>query len=188
MLRARKSWTGIFENPALGRKSGPGLPRQLEAEMPRARVDSSIQLCNRIERHWYDSASASDRYRPKCATEDEIHAFEQRHGVKLPTELLDYFLFLNGMDQAPGFFRFWPLTKLIPLRSESVTVLEAERYFVFADYMMGTWYYAIYLGDDPFLQNRVILKDFPGRPVIALNFSEFIELYLIDSPKLYGNA
>jgi hypothetical protein len=140
-----------------------------------------------MARHWYQDASAADWDKPKRASEDEIQAFELRNGVKLPVDLREYFQRLNGIDLAPGFFRFWPLSRLIPLKSPSFTILAADRYFIFSDYMVGTLYYAIYLGQDPFLQNRVILPDFPSQPVIAKSFSEFVELYLTDSLKLYGS-
>jgi hypothetical protein len=125
--------------------------------------------------------------RDKSAPPKDIQAFEQRSNVRVPADLREYFQRLNGIDAAPGFFRFFPLSRLIALKSPSFATFETDRYFVFADYMMGTWYYAIYLGEDQFLQNRVILPDLPGPPILASNFSEFIELYLTDSARLYGN-
>ena len=140
-----------------------------------------------MARHWYRDGSAADQFRSKCPTNDDIQAFETQNGVRLPADLRAYFQRLNGIDMDPGLFRFWPLSRVIPLKSSSAVALETGRYFIFADYMVGTWYYAIYLGEDPFLQNRVVLPDFPCRPVIAHSFTEFIELYLSDSPRLYGN-
>ena len=98
------------------------------------------------------------------------------------------------MEEDPDMFCFWPLRRLAPVPSVSslakatASLREVDRYFVFADYMIESSYYAIYLGDNPDLQNRVLLPDFPNQPVIAANFSDFIELYLRDDPKLYGNA
>ena len=188
MLRTRKSWTSVFENPVRSRRSDAASSSQVAsvAALPEQPA-SATNLCVSMARHWYRDGSASDPFRPKCPTEDEIQAFEQRNGIQLPADLREYFLRLNGIDMDPGLFRFWPFSRLIPLKSPSAVGLETGRYFIFADYMVGTWYYAIFLGNDSYLQNRVILPDFPGRPVIAHSFTEFVELYLTDSPRLYGN-
>jgi hypothetical protein len=196
MLRSNRSWKNVFENPVRSRR--PNAPdhdapghgvESLEdsAAPPPIPNASAIQLCARIEEHWHKDDSGYGRDRQKRATEDEMQAFEQRHSVRLPVDLREYFQRLNGIDSAPGFFRFFPLSRLIALKAPSFATFETDRYFIFADYMMGTWYYAIYLGEDQFLQNRVILPDLPGPPILAPNFSDFIELYLTDSAKLYGN-
>ena len=188
MLRSRKSWTSVVSSPARMRRTETGVSSQVAAEIPPAEQPSAASgLCIRMARHWYRDGSAVDQFRPKCPTDDDIQVFEERNGVQLPADLREYFQRLNGIDMDPGLFRFWPLSRVIPLKSSSAVALETNRYFVFADYMVGTWYYAIYLGEDPFVQNRVILPDFPSQPVIAHTFSEFVELYLTDSPRLYGN-
>ncbi len=188
MLRTRKSWTSVFESPARSRRAEPvQSSHAVSVVAPPDQAGTAANLCIRMARHWYRDGSAADQFRPKCPSEDDIQAFEQRNGVLLPPDLREYFLRLNGIDLDPGLFRFWPLSRLIPLKSSSAVALETGRYFIFADYMVGTWYYAIYLGNDSFLQNRVILPDFPSRPVIAHSFSEFVERYLTDSPILYGN-
>jgi len=196
MPRTSKSWKSVFENPVRSRR--PNAPDHGVADHsvqspedpaapPPAPNLAAIQLCARIEQHWLKDDSVYGRERQKRATEDDIQAFEQRSNVRVPADLREYFQRLNGIDAAPGFFRFFPLSRLIALKSPSFATFETDRYFVFADYMMGTWYYAIYLGEDQFLQNRVILPDLPGPPILASNFSEFIELYLTDSARLYGN-
>jgi hypothetical protein len=186
MLRANKGWKSVFENPARGRIPASALDDQLEPATPSVSNASAIRLCARIEQHWHKDDSAYDRERQKRASEEEIQAFEQRNGVRMPADLREYFQRLNGIDSAPGFFRFFPLSRLVALKSPSFAAFETNRYFIFADYMVGTWYYAIYLGEDQVLQNRVILLDLPGPPILAPNFSEFVELYLTDSVKLYG--
>jgi len=188
MLRMRKSWTSVFESPARSRRPEAASPSQVASVTAAPeQAGSATNLCVRIARHWYRDGSASDPFRPKCPTEDEIQGFEQRNNILLPADLREYFLRLNGIDMDPGLFRFWPLSRLIQLKSPSGSTCETGRYFIFADYMVGTWYYAIYLTNDSYVQNHVILPDFPGRPVIAHSFSEFVELYLADSPMLYGN-
>jgi hypothetical protein len=184
MLRTRKSWKSTFESAARGRRSDTSVLPQPEAEVPPALSLPESSLYVRMENRWYRDSAAWDR--PKRATDEDLESFEQRHNAKLPADLRQYFRCLNGVDMDSGMFRFWPLSKIIPLKSTGI--IPTDHYFLFADYMVGTWYYAIYLGEDTFLKNRVILPDFPNQPAIAPNFSEFIELYLTDSPKLYGNV
>jgi SMI1 / KNR4 family (SUKH-1) len=207
MTRSRRSWTSVFEIAAHSRRTGSdrggdrlgvrleenpgdraGDPAGEHISEPATPLPSSPSaLCLRLEEHWHGGLSTAGRERSKPATAEEILAFEQRNGVNLPADLREYFERLNGLNMDGGYFRFWPLSRLIPLQSSSSVLIETSRYFLFADYMVGTWYYAIYLGDDPFLQHRVILHDFPSRPLISSGFSQFIELYLADSPLLYGN-
>lgn len=185
-----KSWKSVFESR--GRRPDRSL-LSLEdtAPLPEASAADAnapaVSLCARLEQHWYKDGSGFSLDKPKRATPDEIEAYEQRNGVHLPIDMREYFQRLNGIDSAPGFFRFFSLARLIPLKPESYPTFDANQYCIFADYMAGTWYYAIYLGEDSFLQNRVILPDLPGQPVLARSFSEFVELYLTDSPRLYGN-
>jgi len=182
-----KSWKSVFESPGRGRRVDRAVESLEDAPAPSDSNADAIRLCARLEQHWHKDSPGFSLERPKRVTEDEIQAYEQRNSLRLPADMREYFLRLNGIDSAPGFFRFFSLARLIPLKSQSYPTFNSEHYSIFADYMAGTWYYAIYLGEDSFLQNRVILPDLPGPPVLARNFSEFVELYLADSVKLYGN-
>lgn len=212
MPHAYKGWKSVFEGPGRGRKPDRSLVSLEDASPPPGAIApdsngsdsngsgsnapgsnapdsnlSAVRLCARLEQHWYKDSTGFDLEKPKRTTPDDILAYEQRTGVRLPADMREYFQRLNGIDSAPGFFRFFPLAKLIPLKSQSYPTFNVDRYCIFADYMAGTWYYAIYLGEDSFLQNRVILPDLPSQPVLAHSFSDFVELYLADSPRLYGN-
>src|SRR5215475_3827105 len=150
MLRTRKSWTSVVGSPVRSRRTDSGPSSQVASEAPPDHANSAANLCVRMARHWYRDGSAADQFRSKCPTDDDIQAFEAQNGVRLPADLRAYFQRLNGIDMDPGLFRFWPLSRVIPLKSSSSVALETGRYFIFADYMVGTWYYAIYLGEDPF--------------------------------------
>ncbi len=62
----------------------------------------------------------------------------------------------------------------------------AEFFFVFADYLHWSWAYAIRLSKRPAEECSVVLigKQFPI--TVASSFEEFVNLYIADSPKLYG--
>ena len=87
----------------------------------------------------------------------QIAAFEQKYSVALPQDLIDYFTFVDGMEDSMchDMFHFWKLEELRPV----VEVLSAgnreysdrdayPRYFTFADYMIRSWDYAVLLTND----------------------------------------
>ena len=145
-----------------------------------------MDILDRLERHWYQSRTQWNLTGPVPASQQDINAFEQEYGVVLPTDFREYFLRLNGIGEDPDVFCFWPISKLRRVDLKIFNMLQAESYFLFADFLIESHYYAIYLSNDPFFQNRVILPDFPGSPVIAQTFTEFLELYLRDDPSLFG--
>jgi cell wall assembly regulator SMI1 len=77
------------------------------------------------------------------ASEEEIAAFEARHGVHLPPEVRRYFAEVNGFAQGRGemdaeLVSLWPLSEVRLLSDEAPesTVPEPERYFVFGDWSL----------------------------------------------------
>ena len=87
-------------------------------------------------------------------------------------------------------FSFWPLERVKTVPEEALnhngdewsSFPGAESFFV----LDWSWWYAIVLRNDLSEGNAVFLIGMPGFPVcVARSFSEFVDLYLIDSPKLY---
>jgi SMI1 / KNR4 family (SUKH-1) len=186
MLRPRKKWLSAFQNSLSG-KLTTELPKLSVREIEPCWTGKPADLWQRLEHHWYAGLAVSVEDRPICAIETDISDFEQRNNVKLPADFREYLLRLSGIEEDPDLFCFWPLSRLAPPDSPAFISVELDRFFVFADYLIESQYYAIYLGDDPLLQNRVVSPDVSNKRVIATSFSEFIQLYLIDSPRLYGN-
>jgi hypothetical protein len=143
-------------------------------------------LFDRLEASWYSGSTRFNANRPPRATEDEILAFEKSNRLRFPADLREYFLRFNGIDEDDRVFRFWQLEMLLPVNTENCNLVDAGRYFIFADYLIESNYYAIYLGENLLYQNRVVIPDYPNKPVIAPTFSSFLELYLLDDPRLYG--
>jgi len=90
------------------------------------------------------------------ALREAIREFESRY-VKLPTEMRDYLLQLDGtsarwpVDQDARLFSFWQLAQIRPVNDELASyevppIAGFERYFVFADFMDWSWAYAINRG------------------------------------------
>lgn len=148
-------------------------------------LENPTSLFDRLEKYWYYGPGEVNSSRPRCATPDEIAAFEIEHSVKFPDDFREYLLRFNGThcNGDAQMLAFWQLDRLEQMSPQKSNLPEAERHFIFADYMISCWEYAIYLGDTPELQNRIVLYGYPGQPVVAQTFSAFIDLYL-QNPKL----
>lgn len=131
-------------------------------------------------------------------SELQIREFERQNQVKLPSDFREYFLTLNGMK--PGLydgedsegFSFWELARVRTITEEYVRVgMEndypaSESFFIFADYLQWSWAYAIRLSLNLSESGSVILAGYEHPVIVAASFSEFVDLYLADSAKLYG--
>jgi hypothetical protein len=152
----------------------------------------------KIRAHW----QASGMVLPSGNTEAGIKDFESRYNVRLPQDFRDYFLRVNGMEthwpnaQDKEGFTFWPLERANTVLEEAANHLHsdewssfsgAESLFIFADYLDWSWAYAIKLSSDTLSGNPVFIIGKKKTPIeVAGSFSEFVNLYLIDSPILYG--
>lgn len=139
---------------------------------------------------------------PRGSTEVEIRNFESRYSVRLPPDFMDYFLHVNGMAshwpnaQDPEGYSFWPLERIKTVPEEATnhqygnewsSFPDAEWLFLFADYLDWSWAYAIQLSADSLNGNPLFIIAKQATPIeVAGSFTEFVELYLADSPALYG--
>jgi SMI1 / KNR4 family (SUKH-1) len=144
-----------------------------------------MDILERLEQHWCQSKIQRNLIGSARASQQEINAFEQKYDVVLPADFREYFLRLNGIEEDSEVFCFWPINRLRPVDLKTFNVLQAGQYFYFADFLVECNYYAIYLGNDPFFQNRVVIPDSSKNCIVAQTFTEFLEVYLRDDPKLY---
>jgi len=120
----------------------------------------------------------------------------------LPNDLVTYFNQINGSNDEYDnrFYRFYPFSNFksindnlknwngTPDYSNIVNTLpDFESYFVFADYSICIFSYAIKLYPDFSLINQVLVICGDEYKVIANSFSDFIDLYLDDSIELQLN-
>ena len=113
-----------------------------------------------------------------------IDRFESTHGVSLPDDLRNYFQSVNGSGEMDDeLFRFWPISEFQPVTI--VSSAECPDCFVFADYCIDCWHYAVEIFRDGGAGAvfKVTGGD-PPREKIAASFREFIELYLADAAQL----
>src|SRR5687767_1414656 len=122
------SWTS---SPANAEDS-----RSLAGELRAVTMPSDV--AQRLATYWGQSLSSR-----RGASSEALLGFEARHSVKLPSDMRDYLLHLDGTgaswpdDQDPKGFSFWQLTQIRPvndeLASNGLSALPGlERYFVFA--------------------------------------------------------
>lgn len=125
------------------------------------------------------------------ASEREIAAFEDRHGVRLPPDLRAYFAVSDGMAdheqyEYNPFPVFFPLGQVFPLDKaapdNAARVLDAPReYFAFANVNYGSKVYAVHLNGQR-RHSVVVLDqsnyDAPECSVVAGGFTSFVAWYI----------
>lgn len=129
------------------------------------------------------------------AKEHEILAFERGNELRLDPAFRSYLLTVNGMLQSAesecdaNLFAFWPLNRIRRAAEECPESLggpEEKEFFVFADYMMWSWAYAIDLDSNSPTVGGVTLVGGHRRQCVASSFLEFVHLYIQDSPRVYA--
>jgi hypothetical protein len=136
------------------------------------------------------------------AAPSSLREFEQLNRVILPGDMRDYFIRLDGStayyagEEDERGFSFWPIVRVRRVPEELAAHDQAlggfDEYFFFADFMTWSWAYAIRLAADATTGDSVILIGqehiHPRPPEVAGSFAEFIDVYLEDSPRLYGSV
>jgi hypothetical protein len=123
-------------------------------------------------------------------SDGELLAFERRHAVTFQNDARCFFEATNG-TRVPNYsgcdhnvYEFWTLADIVP-DSEHGWIMN------FADYMMNSWWYGIdFAGAGGLGKGAVyLLGASGGKPlIVAGTFTEFLELYVIDSERLYANG
>src|SRR5262249_52047128 len=125
-----------------------------------------------------------------------------RYRVGLPTDFRAYLLHVDGMStfwpdsRDKEGYSFWSLARVKSVPEEAIKhssghewsrFPRSESLFVFADYLDWSWTYAIRLLAAPSESGRIFIIGKQETPIqVAESFSDFVELYLVDSPTLYG--
>lgn len=128
----------------------------------------------------------------------DLFDFQKNHNVELPDDLKDYFLLLNGTNETydENFYAFYDLKQFSSIpdfykdkqgipnyQLLNKTLENPFNYFVFADYHIDLFSYAIRITESKG-DNAVFVLCGEEYFQIADSFSEFLELYLSNSEKL----
>jgi|GEM_PF-4142047 len=126
--------------------------------------------------------------------EDRVNTFQQSNCLVLPDLVLEYFrrIPLNKEDNFDGdLFCFWPLTKVervgVTWRCGSLQSNANAELFVFADYCISAWEYAMHLNANNDNAAPVVMisgSDTDPPHQIAASFEEFLSIFIDDPDKL----
>ncbi len=105
----------------------------------------------------------------------------------MPADVRAYFENMDGQgeDMGSNLFRFWPLSEVKPV-SEELSDIHSDRFdfpgcFVFADYFIWSWGYAVEMGSSSHTGGAVYCIAGKGHNrKIASSFAEFIRAYMTD--------
>jgi len=131
---------------------------------------------------------------------EAIQRFETRYNVALPSDLREYLLGIDGMEDGDSdneLVAFLPLADIKPVPEELSSFAGIPDYssicdglpdtpkcFVFADHMIRSHVYAIRLSQDSEAPTPVIWICCPYWSEIAPSFSAFIEDYLTEFERI----
>lgn len=123
------------------------------------------------------------------ASEEEIAEFEARYGVKLPADVREYLLKINGAYESGGYIALEPLSEWCLIleyeyaNPENIRwkLPEAHTYFRFGSYDILVWDWLIKLDSNPDNETPIVVI-YEKATQIANNFSEFLQKYRIHNP------
>lgn len=126
-------------------------------------------------------------------TSESIKAFEEKYQVALPVDFAEYLKAVDGTginESDENILSFLALAEMSPVHEkldDSGGVVYPDRFaypncFVFADYMMSCWFYAVQITPDSSTLGpvyRVTASEVPGQ-MEAASFREFMARYARD--------
>ena len=122
----------------------------------------------------------------------DLKLFESNYSVCFPDIFYSYLAQINGFSQSSsedsqGFY-FFELNDFQTVDYYTNGISTNNKYVVFCDYLSGSWWYAICLDSASPVFGKIFLVDGSQEPlkVISDDFSEFIEIYVNNSPQVYG--
>ena len=144
-----------------------------------------IGPATKLVAHWERQGIGPATTRPTIA---ELEAWERHYGVKLPSDLREYFLRINGvrngedLDFGNDLMTFLPLKSVVPESERSKTGdKSAPKRFVIADYSISCYWWCAWLTTEAQATTRIFL----GTNAVADSLEEFIALYVADSAKVH---
>lgn len=140
-------------------------------------VENNMQFWINLREKWEQAGKPV----PKGATLEELNTFEQRYSVSLPPSMRDYFTVINGSgEMLYDNFDFWPLQRVKLVSEELDGPLDYSHCFLFADYAIWCFGYAIKLTEDPHAEGPVYIVGGHEKIVVANTFLEFMQKYVAD--------
>lgn len=143
---------------------------------------SDPEIWLRLAEHWQRNGCAAS----PGVSASAIAEFEHRYQVVMPAGVRAYFQAMDGQcpEMGSDLFRFWPLSE-VKLVSEELGDIHSQRLsfpncFVFVDYLIWSWAYAVEMGNSPDLPGAVYRIDDGENSQVCTSFMEFIRAYVAD--------
>ena len=136
-----------------------------------------------LKRYWL---SRNLRLNPGVALAT-VGEFESRFEVFMPSDLLSYFLCINGMpgnEADDDLVRFWPIEEVTTIDAEAPAYADAaylagaNSFFLFADYCIWSHAYAIRLSAKPTEPNPVYIIGYDKPTLVGESFTQFVDSYI----------
>jgi hypothetical protein len=148
--------------------------------MPRSN-DSATE---RLRQHWSSQGHITSN---TGVNPEEIRSFEAHHKVLLPQDFAVYVSKLNGILRSSSDPDSWDEVDSEGFVFDSLSTMspvqEAPGYYVFCEWVLGFLQYAICL--DTSGSHGQVVSVRADLHFLANNFSDFVDLYVINSPRLY---
>ena len=114
---------------------------------------------------------------------EEVKNFEHENNVILPGDFCEYLTTINGMVDGGSdndLISFLPLEEIKPCicGDEPAYQVISENFYIFADYSIGIFYYAIELLPFASPINRICVIGASSPIFMAESFTEFLRIYL----------
>lgn len=123
---------------------------------------------------------------------EDIECMEAKKMISLPHDFKEFYLEVNGMSSyypakadSRGFL-IYPVQAVTPVKkiAEIASSKRNGSILIFAEYMEKTWWYGVQCNEDGDYTIGMVTRKGEFKPIT--NFlSEFIDLYLDDSSRLY---
>jgi hypothetical protein len=121
------------------------------------------------------------------ATTEQIAEFEKKYTVRLPDDIREFFLKINGVYEFSGIeaLKDWcrfPEYEFYGPGWEKYLPKPPEAYYLIGHYDIGVWHWLIELNPDPLKPTPVtVVYDYSG--IVAESFSDFLRKWRLDEPE-----
>ena len=164
--------------------------------MDNPHVPETRALIERLKDFW---SKEGVRIQPGASIE-QIDAFESRYRVRLPSDLREYFITIDGMERwesDKNMFSFLPINAIKSIPEELAnfggtpdyrqimrTLADPHRWFVIVDYLITSSVFAIRLSADVESSPVLSIGDGTCHWIVAPSFSGFLDRYLANPYEL----
>jgi hypothetical protein len=115
---------------------------------------------------------------PGGASEEQLEAFEEKHGVQLPADMRAFYGHMKGALDHESIFGFWSLNEI-----RRTTANNESNWFFFADHSVSVFEYAIKMSANGVGPNDVYCPELER--TVAASFSDFLRRCLDDPASLW---